>query len=201
MVMAGLLAPQALGLYVVAVAWSGGALPVFNALSDAMLPHLARMSSRTEQLTQFARNLHVTVIIAAGGALGTALAAPLAVSLLFGARYKEAVPTAMVLCAATGFLVVKQALQTGAQSLGLPKLGFWAEIGGLAMTVTLLVLLLPRLGMMGAAIASLTSYALATAVMVVLLCRATGASALDLLIPTRGDVRMIASRLRRKRSA
>ena len=97
--------------------------------------------------------------------------------------------------------MVKQALQAGAQSLGLPKLGFWAEVGGLVATVALLLLLLPRLGMMGAAIASLTSYAMAAALMVVLLCRATGARAVELLVPTRGDFRMIAARLRREKAA
>ena len=156
--MAAMLPPNYLGLYVVAVSAAGVAQSFSQAVQMVLTPGITQKESVAERTAMlqgvFRRywllSLMVTLVIAA--------LLPIAIPLVFGANFREAVQPAEVLMLGSFFLGAKDVLAGGAQALGNPWLGSKAQVVALAVTVTLLYLLLPRLGIMGAAIASAAAY-------------------------------------------
>src|SRR5204863_218907 len=134
MLMAAFLDSQMLGLYVVGVAWSSATSPILNSLSLAVLPRVAGSQSPSQQAWLLAQSTRLGILFSLLLAAGTALAAPLAVPLIFGKNYLPAVPAAMILSAAAGVAVINQLLESGALSLGHPKLTLVAETIGLIVT-------------------------------------------------------------------
>ncbi|HEX9023243.1 MAG TPA: polysaccharide biosynthesis C-terminal domain-containing protein, partial [Geobacteraceae bacterium] len=79
--------------------------------------------------------------------------------LLFGMNFSPAIIPAMILCVANIFLNLNLSLHEIIRGAGLPSLGIKPEYAGLAVNIVLLLLLLWKWGGVGAAIASLVSYA------------------------------------------
>lgn len=69
---------------------------------------------------------------------------------------------------------------------------YWKQaFGGTVLNVVLNLLLVPRLGFVGAAIASTLSYTALAVVLMRLFVRDTGVRARDMLLPTRSDARIV----------
>lgn len=195
MLMVAVLGPQLLGLYVVAVAWSVAATPISSALSSALLPRVAGSQEPSDQAQLLAQSTRLGSIMIILLSLGTVLATPLAIPLLFGHEYRAALPAAMILGFAAGVVVFNQLLTTGAMALGQPRYALIGETVGLVTTIILLWLLLPSYQLIGAALASLVSYCMVSAVLLVLISRRTGLKTMQLLIPGRTDIRLLATKL------
>jgi len=152
--MAAWLPPTYLGLYVVAVSAAGLAQIFSQAVQMVLTPRITQKESLAERAAvlqgAFRRywllSFLVTLLIAA--------LLPVALPLVFGANFKEAVWPAEVLLLGIFFLGAKDVLSGGAQALGNPWLGSKAHLIAMFVTVALLYLLLPPLGIMGAAIAT-----------------------------------------------
>jgi O-antigen/teichoic acid export membrane protein len=84
--------------------------------------------------------------------------------LLFGPQYAPALTMARILLVASLFQGVNQISGAALRSLNKPGRTSLAESVGVLVTVVLLVVLLPRLGALGAAIASLVAYMVVCAV-------------------------------------
>jgi len=189
MLMAALLPPRELGLYVVAVAWSGAVSPILTAVGAVMLPTVAAAADREHAVRRFGAGTRATSLMACLTSAAVAASAPLAIVFLFGAAYRGAIPSALVLAPAAGVLGVNFTLQEGLRGLGRPYLVLRAEVLGLVVTGIALAAMLPTLGIFGAALASMGGY---VAVMVLLLAgarSATGVSAATLLVPRVDEIR------------
>jgi O-antigen/teichoic acid export membrane protein len=92
------------------------------------------------------------------GAAPFAAASMILVPFLFGDSFRDAVPLVMVMVPATIMLGMNQLLSTAFRGLGRPGVGSKSELIGVVVTVVALVLLLPRYGVFGAAVASLLAY-------------------------------------------
>ncbi len=156
--MAAWLPPAHLGLYVAAVSASGLAQIFAQAVQMVLTPGITQKESPIERAAVlqgvFRRYWLLSFIVTL--AIGAAL--PLAIPLVFGGNFKGAVLPAEVLLLGVFFLGAKDVLGGGAQALGNPWLGSKAALVALVVTVALLYLLLPRLGIMGAAIATTLAY-------------------------------------------
>jgi O-antigen/teichoic acid export membrane protein len=156
--MAGLLAPNFLGLYVVAVSAAGLSQIFSQAVQMVLTPSITQKESLAERAavlqSAFRRYwlLSFLVILFIGALL------PLAIPVVFGAAFEDAVWPAEVLLLGMFFIGAKEVLSGGAQALGNPWLGSKAHLIAMFVTVALLFLLLPRLGIMGAAIATAAAY-------------------------------------------
>jgi len=149
--------PRDLGLYVVAVAL---------ATSVSFFPQAAGMVtiaagsnlSPQEARPIIARGFRVTLAALALGCALIFLLCPWLIGLAYGPSYRAAVTACRVLLPGTVALGLNQVLYDGARALERPALPSYAE--GLSTAVTLggLLLLLPRLGFLGAAIASTLAY-------------------------------------------
>jgi len=82
------------------------------------------------------------------------------------------------------------------RGLGLPGLVTFAELAGLAVTVTLLPFVLVPLQAVGAALVSLISYAVTLVVLTSLIMRHLHCSAAELFVPVRGELLTVVARAR-----
>lgn len=158
LVMSLFLAPASLGLYVVAVNFSGLLNPISHATAIVALPAVAR-SNRAQVVHQlgilFRGNL-LTQLFLGGGLI---IALPLLLPLLVGKAYSEAVAPAQVLALGAVFLGMNDVLSEALRGLNRPGVPAVAQAISLALTVVLLYALLPTMGVLGAALTSLIAYA------------------------------------------
>jgi len=158
LMMATFLAPGDLGLYVVAVAWSGAATPLLGAVGPVLFPNLASVRDPGKRRALVGRTVVSFGVANAALSILVLLVTPVAVPLLFGVAFGPAVLPAAILVVASMFSALSSLLEDVLRGLGRPRTILGGEVAGLAVTVVLLGLLLPQLGIVGAAIASLGSY-------------------------------------------
>jgi len=196
MVMTSIVAPAELGLYVVAVAWSGASAPLFGAISAVLFPRIAGESDPRERSRIFAYTVRNSLVMALLLSIVVFVATPWAVPLLFGKSFTGSIPSALLLVPAAGASAFNLILEDGIRGLGNPAAVTWSEFGGLLVTAILLALLLRPFGIVGAAIASLCAY-FAVSVLLLFQARAlTGIGLRQLLMPTRKELVKELSRIR-----
>ena len=189
MLMAAIVAPRALGLYVVAVAWSGAVSPLLNSVGAAILPSVASAESRDLAVARLIQGVKAACVLAVLVCAAMVTVTPVAVVFLFGPIYRGAVPAALVLVPAAGVLGINLALQESVRGLGFPYTVLRAELFGLAITGLSLAVMLRPLGILGAAISSLLGYSTVMAALVTSAMRLANTSARELLVPSADEVR------------
>jgi len=100
-------------------------------------------------------------ILSLAGGLVLAVAAPLVVPLLLGDAYRPSIPLIWILISGNVARSVMGVIVAGAMGMRRPRVGYLSEGVGLAATLILLPVLLPRWGITGAATTSSISYCLA----------------------------------------
>jgi O-antigen/teichoic acid export membrane protein len=188
MLMAGLLPSTALGLYVVAVAWSNAVVPLLSAVAFAIFPEVASKVSESERAAALSRGTRFAALMALVTSLLLFIITPHGLVVVFGEKFKAATLAALILVPAGAIAGFNSVLEDGLRGLGRPASVMQAEFAGLIVTVVALALMLRHFGIVGASIASLIGY---TTVTVGLLFHAywtSGASPTDLMVPRLGDV-------------
>lgn len=186
--MAAVVSPRVLGLYVTAVAWSGLLMPVLTALPQVLFPMILAQSDPGRQYELLGKSLRLNTLCAVACSCALIACTPLAVPLIFGSAFREAVWPACILSIGAVFLAMNNILSEGLRALGLTSFPMYAEFAGFAATGSLLLLLLPRWPLIGASLASLVSYGVTAIVLIWSAARAGTVSASSLLAPRRGDV-------------
>jgi O-antigen/teichoic acid export membrane protein len=189
MMMAALLPPRLLGLYVVAAAWSTMTAPVLEGVGAFLFPHVASHQSFDEQARALVRITKLATPVALVQIVAFCLFTPVGLILVFGEPYHESVPAALVLVVAGATLYLGQLLEEGLRGLGKPLPVMWAEFGGLAITGISLLALLRPMGIMGAAISSLLGYSVVWYILVVKIRSITGFSFAEILLPSSTELR------------
>lgn len=165
LLMSMLLAPDELGLYIIAISTAGAVLIFPSAMVISTFPRLAG-SDAADKLELLARAVRATLV------LGVAMAVPLTfgasgvISLLYGEAYLPAAGAMRILLIAAVPLGVNTVLSAGFKALNHPLIASYAEMLSLAVAAVLMPVLLLRFGAAGAAIASLLSYGVATVYLV-----------------------------------
>lgn len=158
--------PADLGRYAIAVSLTSLPIPIVAAIGNVAFPRLASRPGTGPQTKRLQR-------VAVAGSLGLAagLLLPLAavaywlVPFVFGAAYRGAVPLLWILTPGAIFLACGQVVGDLLRGRSQPSVVAWAQGLAAVFTVVLLILLLPLVGVYGAAIASTISYGIALAVM------------------------------------
>jgi len=195
MLMAALLPARALGLYVVAVAWSGAAAPLLNAVGVVTTPAVASAKDHAQGARRLAAGARGTAVLAVVLCLALAVLTPFAIVVLFGEGFRASIPAALVLVPAAGVLGLNLVLQEGLRGMGRPYAALQAELAGLVVTVVALAAMLRPMGIIGAAIASLLGYSTVLAVLLINVRRYAGISLHELVFPQLADVRLTVERL------
>lgn len=183
LLMIRLVEPRVLGLYAVAVTLAAVPSTLIKALSGGVFPRIA--AGETELVP---RILRITLLVtASGGVLLAAICEPLLVWLL-GPGFADAALMTQVLLAAELSRSGVGVLSSSLTASGAPGVTATAQAIGLALTVPLLVVLVPTLGGEGAALASLIAYSATFAYLVVGAKRRLGGGLRDYVIPTASDL-------------
>lgn len=180
LLMAAFLGPGNLGLYAVAVAWSTSTQPLVAAIAAVVFPRVASSRTLDKQVEAVMRGTHLAIV---PSVLMTSVligVTPLAIPVLFGQEFVAAVPAALLLIVASTIGGINLVLASGIRGFGHPIAVLNAEVFGLAVSFGVLVLALPRLELLGAAIASLVGSATTACVLLGVASRLTGASAWEL---------------------
>lgn len=162
-------APRDLGLYVVAVTVST-ALSFFPEASAMVTLAAGSNVEPARARIVIASSFRSSLVWMVLGCSALFVLVPWLIPFAFGASFKGSVLACRILLPGAVVLGLDRVLYDGARSMGHPALPSYAE--GLAMIVTGggLYLLLPRLGFLGAAIASTVAYTASFALMIIF-CR------------------------------
>jgi O-antigen/teichoic acid export membrane protein len=179
------LAPASLGLYVVAVTLTSLTSLVGSSTALVALPSVAGTPAGPQQLRKARRLIAVTLLGSLAVTGPVLLFLPALVDVFFGAAYRGAVNPGRVLLVASVAFSVSRALGAVLRAVGRPLDAGLAEAVALGATVLGLAVLLPLLGLMGAALSSLGAYLLGAGWMAARLARALQVSPWALLLPDR----------------
>jgi O-antigen/teichoic acid export membrane protein len=160
--LAHLASDRALGVYSAAVKVSEVGYFVPSILATSFFPSIVRTQKLDSQTYNIRRQYYfdLSVVLAVGIALPTALLSRPIVHLLYGSSYAEAVPILCALAWATVFVFTGGARQQYLICEGHMKFSFAATLAAAILNIGLNILLIPRYQGFGAAIATLISYGL-----------------------------------------
>jgi O-antigen/teichoic acid export membrane protein len=179
----------ALGLYVIAVRLSEMTTMLAGAVADALLPEVAataRTGNPTEQL--LGRSLRLTIYSHLILLVPVLLAAPMALRKIFGESFLPAAPALRWLLIAAAVWSAGAIVISGLQGMGHPGLSTIARLAAAVVTVVGLLVLLPRWGVTGAAIASLIGYSVMFVVALLWLAAKQRIGLWECLRPRREDI-------------
>jgi stage V sporulation protein B len=188
LLMAALLPAHMLGLYAVAVAWSGLLAPCLTAVATVTFPRLASTHDTMQQVSTLGRILRLTILLAGGLVVGLLAVTPMALRIIFGGEFVSAIPAALLLVVASAIANLSGVIEEGLRGLGVPRWPMIAEFIGLVCTVVLLSLLLRPYQIMGAAAASLVSSSVILCVLIMGVVRTTGMTLKESLVPGREEL-------------
>lgn len=179
--------PTQVGIYAVGVALSESLWQIPQAVAVALFPRTARTGAA--DATAFTcLILRQVLLISCVSAAVVALASPVAIPLVFGARFAPAV--AVILWLLPGTVALGMGKVTAADLGGRGKTGY-ASLAGLAGFVATLVLdfaLIPRWGIQGAAVASSLAYVAMGVVFLAALRHELKVGWRELLVPSRKEL-------------
>lgn len=160
--MVGLTTATQLGLYVAAVSLSALFQPVFAAISVVTVPKAIQCTSINDGGKVVYRYTLLGAMLGVPLAIVAAVASPLLVRLLFGTEFSASAHLAQVLMFAALFQGCNVILGNGIRAMGFPGRVAVADSIGLIITISMLLVLLPRIGALGAAVTSLIAYMVVT---------------------------------------
>jgi O-antigen/teichoic acid export membrane protein len=199
-VLLGLLATQAaLGTYAVAVNASEVLFYLPSAVGTALLPAVAS-SDPESGVERTLRVFRAVTILTLGAVLVAAALGPFLLPIVFGSHYEGAVePFLLLLPSAFGFLA-NAVFSNALLASGAPALSSLGPVVSLVIGVVLDIILMPRHGASGAAIAASVALLLGGATAAVAYGVRAGLRP-GALVPRRSDVTLLANRAMRRAGA
>ena len=186
------LGPASTGVYLIAVQLSERMWLLSQSVSTVLLPKLSELSDldeRKRQLTGIvARWMFVVAFFAS--AFLAAIAFPL-INILFGSQYVEAVVTLMLLLPGVVFGSALKVLANDIAARGRPGLNMVTSLVVVAVNVALNVILIPLMGIEGAAISTSAAYFVSFMLCLVIQARISRVSVLATVTPNQDDIRII----------
>jgi O-antigen/teichoic acid export membrane protein len=197
------------GVYSIAVSLAtlGWVLP--QALETVLMPRAASLNAAASQGEAQAREsddavaraTRQAVLLLVPTALILALVFAVGIPLVYGPEFQRSVALGFLLMPGVLALGVGKILSAVTAGRGKPVYSLYTVLVIMPITLVLYFVLIPAMGVTGAAVASTISYGLSTALGLFFFVRLTGIGLARALIPTREDLRdyVIAGRLLRAR--
>jgi O-antigen/teichoic acid export membrane protein len=159
------LAPAKLGLYVIATTLTSATAVVGYSVAMVALPTLARLEPGTERTATGRRLVVLTLVLSAGVSVPLFVLAPQIIDVFFGRGFHAATDAARVLLIGAVFFSMARTLEASLQGVGRPLSAGAGELVALGVTLIGLAVLLPMLGLVGAALASVFAYGISAGLM------------------------------------
>jgi O-antigen/teichoic acid export membrane protein len=183
----------AVGRYTLAVSLGQLLWLMSNSVASVLLPKVAASTDgggsiqHTVRVTRLA--LWGTAIC--GVALG--LLATQAIPFFYGEAFRPSIMALLWLLPGIVIFSVVNVLAAYIAGIGKPRLNLLVSGVSLIVTIALDIALIPKLNIVGAALASTVSYSLSALLLIIFFRRETGASLREILLPTSEDLRMLLS--------
>lgn len=185
------------GRYTVAVWLAQTIWLVPNALAALVLRSAAADPTSPDTRQLIALLTRGCLLLSATCAAGIALLAGPGVRAVFGADFDASVPALLLLLPGVVLFAPVVTLSAYLNGLGRQSLTTWVACGSLLITVAMNIILIPRLGIEGAALASTASYSASAAATVWLVLRVSPELTLAMiLLPRWSDVQRLRSIIR-----
>lgn len=156
-----------LGLYIAALAGAGVLRAMGSAIGMIVLPEVARRKDIAGQRAVIVRYLKLAVLLGLPAVLIALFWARPLIQFVYGGAYIAAAAALRVMVVGGVLAALYRILADGLRGMGHPFHSTLAELAGLAVGVSGLILITPRLGILGAAIAvAAASFASLAAVLV-----------------------------------
>lgn len=151
-----LLEPQAMGTYVVALSLSRTIGVIHQAVAAVLFPRAVALEPG-ELVELTGRAVRVSTVCTAACGLGVAVFGPMLLSLLYGREYRGATTILNLLILEMTITGATLVLTRAYMALGRPGFVTIVQSSGLALSLPLLVLFVPKWGVLGASCALLTA--------------------------------------------
>lgn len=181
---------RAVGLYSIGVTFAELIWYVPNAVSGALFPKAAYLDD-LEAADLSARTTRVTLMITVLILTALAAAVPFAVPVIFGEEFHPSILAFYALVPGTLLMVPTKVLSSHLAGRGQVHYSTISSGSNLAVNLAANLVLIPRLGIVGAGLASSISYAVSCAIMTVAFRRETGLGVGTLYVFRRGDVILV----------
>lgn len=194
-------AAATVGRYAVALLVTEVGIIVPRALSAVVMPRVAALGTnegRAEQEFVTGKSVRHSVLLAPV-TCAVLSAGVLAIPLVFGGEYREAVVPGLVLVPGVVMIGIAGVLAANVVGRGRPEYSLYGTLIVTPPTIAAYALLIPEYGIFGAAAASTGSYAASLVVTFFFFRRAAGAGRARDLLPSRdeiADYRLLAGRVR-----
>jgi len=182
------------GLYALSVVIAEFLWYIPNSISVTLFPKVSAKDTRSaNEFTRKVSRTSITIMLMAGSVI--CLVAPFLIRLFYGERFIESViPLRILIPGVIAFGMVK--ILTGhLHGRGKPQYGSIVTVCSLLLTILFDLLLIPRLGITGAALATTFAYLFSSVLTLVFFVNVTGLSLKEILIPDFGSVYLILRRI------
>jgi O-antigen/teichoic acid export membrane protein len=181
--------PSVLGMYTLAVAGAEAALTATQAVATTTAPHIGSLpDTESRQLT--ARAARNNVALATVTCLIIAAAAPVLIPAVFGRSFVPVVGALRILLFGIVAMSASAVLSNYfTLSRGRPEVSFYVASASATVSIVLSLILVPRMGINGAAISVASSYVFSAAIMIAYFQHETLLPFHQILILQRADVR------------
>ncbi|MFT5258921.1 MAG: O-antigen/teichoic acid export membrane protein [Saprospiraceae bacterium] len=196
------MSPASTGVYVIAVVLAEKLWLISTAVSTVLLPRLSQLSSdeaTRKRLTPLISRLVLIVTLISSTAL--ALAAYPLVWLVFGEKYMESVLPLLILLPGIVMIGGARVWANDIAARGRPEINMYVSLITLATNIIGNVILIPRFGLTGAAMATTIAYLICSLVTLVVYTRLTSNKWTETLFISRADLRVIKGVLPRQKSS
>jgi len=180
------LGPAAVGVYGIAVVLTELIWNVPGAIGNALYPRATSKKADSAEVT--ARVCRMSLLVVGALCVGAALLGPLLIPVVFGQAFAGAVPALWALLPGVLALTAAKIVSPFLVGHKRPSVLSGCALVSLAVTICLDLLLIPRWGILGAALASSAAYATAAALAVVAYSRASGVRPIRVLMPQLSDL-------------
>jgi O-antigen/teichoic acid export membrane protein len=153
-----------------------------------MFPQLASMKSedmRRAFTPIVARNV---LLLSTLGGLGLFIGAPWLMSFLYGGEFAGAATALRFLLPGIVILAASRVLANDIAARGRPLVNSYLGIAMLVVNLTFNLILIPRMGINGAALASTISYSTNGLLRLIIYCRLSGNTPLDVILLQKSDL-------------
>jgi O-antigen/teichoic acid export membrane protein len=182
-----------LGLYAVAVTLASAPSMVVGTLADAIFPRIAAGENHL-----VARSCRISLLATVLSGIGVAAVAYPVLRFVFGPDFRAATTMVLILVVAQVPAAVNRVLGFSLRSAGFPGKVSIGEVIGLSVTVPGVIVLVPPLGGVGAAIVSAAAYGTISTYLLYQARRAFGGSLSDYVAVGASDFSEIAHQLGRR---
>ena len=180
------------GRYTLAVSLGQLLWLMSNSVASVLLPKVAAASdvgdSANDSVAHTARVTRLSLWATGVGALALALLATQAIPMLYGEAFRPSISALLWLLPGIVIFSIANVLVAYIAGIGKPHLNLWVSGISLIITIALDLVLIPKLNIVGASIASTVSYSISALMLIIFFIRQTRASLRQILIPTSEDL-------------